>query len=289
MPTRAAGQEADPAYAGHPADSLAKYRRSDGSLEPGRQALHDQIVAAALAGHQREAHPVATFLGGGTASGKSTAFPPGSIPGVHMDSDQIKAQLPEYRDMTAAGDLGAASYTHEESSLISRRIKAAAEERGYSFTLDGTGDASYAKMRSKIDAARAAGHLVAGKYVTVDTDEAARRENIRAKETGRKVEERVLRELHAGVTDVLQQLITNDDFDAIELYDNNGSHPVLVGRVMITERGEVAIALGRAAALHQGFPAEVEDTPHNRELFESIREGTEAMEADGIMPEIPAE
>ena len=227
MPTRAAGEEADPAYA---ADSMGKYRRPDGSWEPGRQALHDQIVAAALDGHQREAHPVATFLGGGTASGKSTVLPAGTRSDVHIDSDAIKSHLPEYRDMTAARDPQAAAYAHEESSYLAKRIKSGAEEHGYSYTLDGTGDASYTKMRSKIDAARAAGHQVSGKYVSVDTEEAIRRAEKRAQLTGRAVPPTVIRELHAGVSDVFRQLIANNDFDVAELYDNNGPGPVLIGR-----------------------------------------------------------
>ena len=58
---------------------------------------------------------------------------------------------------------------------------------------------------------------------------------------------------------------------------------------MITERGEVVLALGKAAALHQDFPAGVEDTPQNRHLWLSIQAEVEAMELGGITPDIPPE
>ena len=53
-------------------DSLAAHTLPDGQLDPAREALHQRIVAEALAHHQPKEHPTALFLGGGTASGKST-------------------------------------------------------------------------------------------------------------------------------------------------------------------------------------------------------------------------
>ena len=210
-------------------DSLSDHTRG-GKLDPQRQALHDKIVAGHLAGHQREAHPVAVFLGGGTAAGKSTRWPRGSQPGVQVDSDEIKGELPEYGPLAAARDRRAASHMHEESSMLSKRIVAGAERAGYSYTLDGTGDGTYDKMKAKIDSARRAGHLVVGKYMTLDTGEAIRRAEARAQQTGRAVSPRVARELHAAVSDVFARLVANDDFDAAELWDNNGEQPALVGR-----------------------------------------------------------
>lgn len=229
---RATGEVANPAYASRvapPADTMAQFRLPDGTWQPGRQALHDQIVAGALAGHQRQAHPVATFLGGGTASGKSTAFGKPSGDQVLIDSDQIKNELPEYPRMVKAGDPKAAAFVHEESSYLAKRIQAEAIARGYHFTLDGTGDSAYEKMLSKIEQARRGGHQVVGKYVTVDTDEAVRRAEQRAAETGRAVPETTIREIHASVSDVLARLIANGDLDAAELWDTNGPRAVKIG------------------------------------------------------------
>jgi predicted ABC-type ATPase len=211
-------------------DTLERYT-SGGELHPGRAQLHDEIVAKALAGHEAHAHPVAEFLGGGPASGKSTLTRHGSSTpdSVQIDADEIKGQLPEYRQMISSRDPRAAMYVHEESSVLAKQIQAAAVGRRYNFTLDGTGDSAYAKMRAKVDAAKAAGYHTSGRYVTVDTDEAIRRAAKRAQRTGRMVPESVIREIHASVTGVFRQLIEDDVLDHAELWDNNGTKPVLVG------------------------------------------------------------
>lgn len=58
---------------------------------------------------------------------------------------------------------------------------------------------------------------------------------------------------------------------------------------MISDRGGVVLALGKAAALHQDFPPDVEDTPQNRHLWLSIQAEVEAGEAVGLTPDIPPE
>jgi hypothetical protein len=58
---------------------------------------------------------------------------------------------------------------------------------------------------------------------------------------------------------------------------------------MLTERGEIALALNRAAIDEQPFPADVPDTPRNRELFGQIVAETEDIVARGLIPDIPAE
>ena len=58
---------------------------------------------------------------------------------------------------------------------------------------------------------------------------------------------------------------------------------------MLSGCGEIAIALSKAAGLHAPFPADVPDTPENRELFADIQAAQEDMLARGIMPMIPKE
>lgn len=209
-------------------DSLAAHTLPDGKLDPAREALHQRIVAEALAHHQPKEHPTALFLGGGTASGKSTLG--GGDPGsVAIDADAVKAKIPEYKQMLAAHNPKAAAYAHEESSAVAKEIQAGAIKNHFDFTLDGTGDGAYAKMEGKIKAAQAAGYKVSGKYVTVDTETAIERSMKRAEQTGRMVPEPVIREIHAAVSDVFGKVIANDLLDSAELWDTNGPKPVLVG------------------------------------------------------------
>jgi hypothetical protein len=58
---------------------------------------------------------------------------------------------------------------------------------------------------------------------------------------------------------------------------------------MLTGRGEIALALYRAAIDERPFPRDVPDTPANRRLFAQIVAETEDIVARGLIPDIPAE
>lgn len=213
------------------ADSLAQHIDEHGHLSSERSALHDKIVSNITGGHKSHNHPIATFLGGGPASGKSKVMlsSGGDSDSAVIDADGIKGQLPEYKALVDAGDKRAAAYAHEESSTIAAKALKAAADKKINFTLDGTGDSSFEKLSGKADQARKSGHLVVGKYVTVDTDEAIRRAEKRAQRTGRMVPASVIKEIHGAVSDTFAKAIKHNTFDAAELWDNNGREPKLVG------------------------------------------------------------
>lgn len=243
MPTRKAGEVADPAYAAPaapPADSLAKYTGPDGKIQPARAQLHEEIIARALAGYQPQEHPVATFYGGGPASGKSETLKPVK-PGVVSDADAIKAQLPEYQEMVKAGDMTASTYTHEESSLISYQISARAMARKLNLVLDGTGDKSIENLAGKVQDVRKAGYEVHGRYVTADTETAVARAMERAKKTGRMVPPSVIRDIHQGVSKVFPQALSQKLFDSVELYENNGPKGSVPVKVIGCQAGELKV------------------------------------------------
>lgn len=230
---RGVGQAANPALqkpdgTGGPSamagDSMSKFTRPDGTLDPQRAKLHEQIIAKLLAGHKPQEHPVATFYGGGPASGKSALKPAGGDSLV-VDSDAIKAQLPEYGQMTKAGDSRAAAYVHEESSAIAKEALKQAQDKHLNFVLDGTGDSSLTKLAAKVQQARDAGYEVHGRYVTVDTDAAVQRAMKRAERSGRMVPPSVIRETHQSVSRVFPASLDRKLWDSVELYDNNGSTP----------------------------------------------------------------
>lgn len=208
--------------------SMEQYTDADGNWTPQRQKLHDEIVASTLSGAHPVDHPTVTFFGGGPASGKSTVM---SVEenNVVVDADAMKAKLPEYNDMIKRGDSRAAAFSHEESSYLSSRVMNEGVAGGYNVTLDGTGDSSIGKLEKKVAVARAAGATVNAKYVTVDTDEAVRRATLRGQRTGRVVPESVIRETHANVSRTFNDAIKEDLFDSVQLWDNNGSKPLLIG------------------------------------------------------------
>lgn len=208
-----------------------KLHMVDGKWTPERKRLHDKIIAKYLAGQTRKDKPRALFMGGGSASGKSTVLSAGQRTevGVVIDADAIKGELPEYQKMLRAKDPRAASFVHEESSYLSKEIMRQAGEGQVDFTLDGTGDSTLAKLRSKVEAARKGGHSVDALYVTVDTDTAVQRSNERGAKTGRLVPESVVREIHASVSSVFPEAIEADLFDTVELWDTGTTPPTLLG------------------------------------------------------------
>lgn len=224
-------------------DTEQKFKRPDGTWTPERQVLHDKIIAHFLAGATPVKNPVATMMGGGPASGKSSAIDAGhvKIPKNHVaiDADEIKKHIPEYNKGVAAKDLSAASFAHEESSYLSKRILQEASKKSLNVMLDGTGDSGIDSLKKKVDIMRANGAKVVANYVTVDTKEALRRNAERAKETGRMPPESMVREVHATVSRVVPEAIKRGLFDEFKLVDTNTGSPVVV-----------ATAVGKGLTIH---------------------------------------
>lgn len=213
-------------------DSMAMNGRMvDGRFEYSEERLrdvHDPFVNGELAkGHPVE-EPSMTFMGGGPASGKSTIIDSGDVrlpPGhVIANADEVKGILPEYKAGVRRAHPNAASFVHEESSDVAKRLVREALEGSYNTVLDGTGNGSLASLAKKTEQARAAGvKRVIGEYVTVDTEEAVRRAAQRGARTGRQVPESVIRDTHAAVSRVFPDAARANLFDELRLYDTGFS------------------------------------------------------------------
>ena len=212
------------------ADTLARFTTADGTLTAERQALHDAIMDKYLAGHVAEENPLVAVMGGGPSSGKSVLTSKlDPIPrAVHVDVDEIRALLPEYNKMLAAKDKAASVFTHEESSLLSKRIIQAAADAKYNLVVDGTGDNGIDALSRKVAGYRVQGARVVARYVTADAQIAYERAIIRAAQTGREVPETFLRFTHADVSRTFPAAIERGLFDDFVLYDNNGATPIKV-------------------------------------------------------------
>lgn len=191
-----------------------------------REALHSKIIDDTFKGVKKaEGKPVAMFLGGGPASGKSYVAEKmqketGILPddqAVKVDPDAVKKKLPEF-------DPDSPSPVHEESSALAKRISSIAQENGYNVTIDGTGDGSVEKMRKKIKEARDNGMTVKGTYVFVPTEIALQRNFAR----DRTVNEKMLIKTHAKISSILPEIAK--DFDEVRLYSNaeKGKKPKLI-------------------------------------------------------------
>lgn len=199
-------------------------------FSPARTELHDRIISRILDPHARSDNPTFTMLGGGPASGKTTALGrmagDGSRGVAKIDPDEIKGMIPEYKTMIDAKDSSAAAFVHEESSYIAKRVQQAAFERRVSVLLDGTGDGSPAGLLSKVDAARASGYQVRGYYATISVDEAVVRSTLRAAKSGREVPLAKITAVHAEVSRVFPTAASS--MDEIFLFDTTTRTPRLI-------------------------------------------------------------
>lgn len=213
-------------------NSLAEYMDENGNLTPDRVALHKQIIDNYLVAKTPERGTATmTMMGGGPASGKSSVLKaglyrlPDKIHSVTIDPDDIKQYLPGYAEMSKV-DSGAASFYHEESSMIAKQLANTCFTENFDVTYDGTGDGSVNSVMKKLNGAKERGYQVNGVYVTIDIDEAltrnrARYEHAKAKgESPRLVPDGYVINCHKRVTQI--SMDTSDQFDSIKLYDNNG-------------------------------------------------------------------
>lgn len=205
-------------------DSLNMHTSANGELTPEREALHNEIIDDFLSkGGSKKG--IAYNLGGAPANGKSTLVDSKLIGNpenvVHIDPDQIKARLPEYKAMTSAGDFQAASFTHEESSLISKKLLAKANERKLDMVVDGVGDGGIDKIEAKVAGMKRAGFYTRADYVSLDTDLSLNLATARALKTGREVPKAYIEKMNSEISHLVPELQKRNVFDELNLWDTN--------------------------------------------------------------------
>ena len=214
-----------------PSDSMAAHS-VNGEFSAARQLLHNRIVESIRAGVPASDSPEFVLMGGGTAAGKSNVVKSGSVhlPDSHVliDSDAIKSELPEYHERLRAGDVGAASWVHEESSHLAKRAMKESFAAHQNVVLDGTGNSSLKAVAEKAADARAHGYTVRGEYVTCPTEQAVARAKDRAERTGRQVPESAIRAIHSSVSRIFPQAVAEGVYDKANLWDTERGTPVLV-------------------------------------------------------------
>jgi predicted ABC-type ATPase len=238
-----------------PEHSLWHHLESDGKggyqLTKERKELHNKIVEDATKNVPVSDDPAFNLLGGGPASGKSTAvrsgltgFPDGDS-AVQINADDIKNELGEFERMRMSSSdsdfFNAAAFSHEESSLLAKDVQKAAFSNRQSVVLDGTGNSSIDSLGAKVEAARASGYKVNAAYITIPTSEALNRANSRSLgETNRRfVPDSVVIGTHRSVSQVFPEAVSRGLFDTVSLIDNSGSSPILIGS---TQDGQFAVA-----------------------------------------------
>lgn len=225
QPTRAINPQGQTTAERHTAGGDGK------TWSPERVVLHEEIVEDALRGVPEVDSPTLYLMGGGPASGKSSLIRKGVVKHpahVLANPDEFKADLPEYREGVAAKDSGIAAATHDESSYLNKRVMSEAASRNKNVVWDGTGDSTFENLKGRIDVFRKRGYSVRADYATISTEEALRREALRAASSGRQVPRSVVVSTHANVSKVFPEAVRKGLFDEVNLWDNSGTDPVLI-------------------------------------------------------------
>lgn len=209
--------------------SQGGYRNPDNTWTAQRQRLHEQIIRSYIDRGMENAvpgegeTPTAILLGGRGGSGK-TSSTADMIPNVdhylNINSDDVKAMLPEYQGWNA-------SLLHEESSMITDQIERIARELGLNVIYDATMKSEGSAVKRMQDY-QAAGYAVDGFFVHTTPYISATRAMARSLSSGRYVPPEY----------ILGSRSNEATFDAIKggmrswtLIDNNGDFkPRVVAR-----------------------------------------------------------
>lgn len=206
-----------------------------GKITNERMQLYNKIVESHFEDIEKPTgKPKLEYMGGGGGSGKSYTLESGylkDVPkgkkAVKVNADEIKKQIPEYKEMIESGNKKkeelAAWYVHEESSILTRQITATALSRGYNIVIDGTAS-NINRMKSEISRARKKGYEINGHYINTSIENALKANIERSKETKRFVPVADLIEAHVKVSANFERI--SSLFDYVEVVNNDQKNPL---------------------------------------------------------------
>lgn len=209
------------------------YYFEDGNFPEERLSLHKQIIRQILDKKDYSKSNQVFMLGGAPANGKSSflesLFCPYPATALKIDPDEIKEKLPEYTFMLNNKEPLAAAIVHEESSLISKKLKSAAMAKGIDLILDGVADDTIQKRKEVFDELKEHNYYVRVDYVSLDSTLSLQIARKRAEETGREVPESYVKTMNRAIAQLVPEIIENEYFDEFYLWDTNDHlKPVLI-------------------------------------------------------------
>lgn len=215
----------------------------NGEYTAKRLQIHEDIIRKSLASMQPAAEqPLAIFLGGGSASGKTSisqmltqSFADSKEHVLLIDSDKIKTMLPEYEKLVRQDPENMATQLHDESSDIANRLYEAGLNSRVNIILDGTMK-NAEKYERFIQAARASEYSVSAVIADVPLEEAYRRADIRFEIEQRRVPREVIQDSHRNVPLTFKRI--EDQLDSFYLYDTTHRHPQ---QFYVKDNGQVLV------------------------------------------------
>lgn len=211
-------------------DTSKKHKTENGTYTAERGRLHEKIkddIFNACGKPKPGERPQAILMGGGSASGKSSMkddiivkkLQEEGVQAGTVDSDEIKKDLPEFAGYKKQDQNAASAAVHTESSEIGAYAIDEIVGDGRHFIYDGTMK-NTAKYEALIERLEDAGYDVHVYVVDIPIEEAKRRSDERAKQTGRKVPHSIIESSHRGVPGSVEAL--KDKVDSYQVFDNTG-------------------------------------------------------------------
>lgn len=206
------------------------YLEGQGTYTREREIIHNQIVHDLLKDiAPAPDKPLSIFLGGGSASGKTSiskmlvqSFKDEGEGVILIDSDYIKTKLPEYKELIRSSPEQAAAILHDESSDISEKLFDFAIQKKVNLIFDGTMK-NAEKYSNLIQQVKAKDYSTSIVIADVPLAEAFRRAEIRFQIEKRRVPEEIIRYSHENVPRTFLQL--KDKVDSFYLYDTSSRYP----------------------------------------------------------------
>lgn len=228
-------------------------------LSAERESLHQEIIQSILSRRRYSRENRIFMLGGAPANGKSSFLNSGVVAypkdALKIGPDEIKGLIPEYRYMTGIDLPNAAELVHEESSNIARELRQIAIQEGYDIILDGVANDVLEKRLEDLELLRLNAHTIRMDYITLDTKLSVRLAEERYKKTGRQVPEWYILEKNRMIAKLVPQLIDNNAFDELYLWDTNVEN---CPRLILTQKnGKLAI---KDIALYSNFKKKAYET-----------------------------
>jgi predicted ABC-type ATPase len=209
----------------------------DGKWDKRRAAYHQSVVNSFLYDKKPPVgrKPIIWVLGGGTASGKSTAsrIILGKDPNVvRVDPDDIKLTIPEFAGLKESDSLHATARVHEESSYESKMLLAQAGAKGLDIVYDSTTSGNTGPAMAKEFVQR--GYDVRAMFVDAPIAAAFERANWREHNSsdpanfGRHVPEDVIRANHQGAAKNFMAMRDEPGLTSKQFWDTTERTPRLI-------------------------------------------------------------
>lgn len=221
------GYSRPPSMMDAPGSTSAKFSRGSRYSDDRYKKVHRKIIDAIVGtpkkrGKDRKDKKM-WVLGGAPGSYKSSLRRegfmgmPGRTDASHIDPDEIKEMIPEFKDWVDAGHRGAANEVHGESRDIAKSTLKEAFDEGVDVVYDTSGQ--FGRGGEDLEKARSLGYRVVAHYTTGDVDVFKNGVKERAEATGRYIPGGLVEQISSNAPVYAQEMLDKDLFDEFYLWD----------------------------------------------------------------------